>query len=1076
MKEIYLLKQTLLTAVFAGKILPFRKNTVMLFLGITCCFLGSLSFSYGSISPGARDEAKDRFNGNSAGLNSTADMQQVRMTGTITDENGNPLPGVNVQVEGTTIGTISDISGKYSIDLPGRNVVLIFTFVGYTPQKVPVEGKTTINVQLQTTISQLDEVVVVGYGTQKKSDLTGSVVRVNMAEKLSANNVNLLQAIQGDTPGLNVTGGNAAAGDEPSLSVRGRTSLSASDNPLIVIDGVIFNGSLSDINVNDVESIDVLKDASAAAVYGSRSANGVMIVTTKKGKTDKPRFTLTSTYGVQDFTKYLPVMNAEEFAIRLVDYNWEQQLYAWYAKKPTSPSDQGGRPARADVSNRTAVASYLRTQEEKDNYLKGGYDIDWIDAVTRTAPMMMFDLGISGKTDKTNYYFSGSYTDQKGVLRNDQFNRTTVHSNIESKMTDWLTLGLNTDYSYRDYSGLETGFDYARRASPLANSLDANGNYQMILATETYQIHPLGNLLADNYDVRNNLFVIGTAKITIPQVKGLSYNVNYSNTFYTQRQNTFYPKTIYAGSTNNGDARRNDSEERNWLLDNIVTYARDFGMNHRVNVTLLYSRENRTGQNSNITTTGFGNGILGYNAVQLGTLPTVSSGSWEENSVSYMARANYVFRNRYMITGTFRKDGYSGFGASKKYANFPSLSLAWVASEENFVKSLGEWLNTLKIRLSYGANGNQGIGRYSSFSRMATSSYVFGSTTSIGVYPNTMGNENLGWETTNSLNLGIDYGVLSQRISGSVDIYTAQTSNVLVQRTLPTTTGYTSVWTNIGGIANKGIEIALTTVNILKPLKWESRFSFSLNRDEITKLYGGKEDKDIGNSWFIGEPISAIYEYTRTGGVWTEQELYAGKIPVAGFLPGHLRLADLNGDGQVEPNYDRSIIGYQTPNFRWSLGNTLSYRNFTLSIFLNSIMGGNGYYLGNTAALVLHSITTPVSGSGRNTEDTPRVNQYNIYPYWTPDNGVTNMPGIYYAPPREPGYWESRSFVRLQDINLTYSFGKKVLNALKMAGCDIFVSGKNLYTWTNWSGWDPETASNNLPIMKSMTGGIRITW
>ncbi len=1003
--------------------------------------------------------------------------QQLVVSGTVTDsETREAMPGVNIVVKSTTIGTITDINGKYSISVPDASSTLVFSFVGYRNMEAPVAGKTMLNISLEPESSLLDEVVVVGYGVQKKSDLTGSVVRVNMAEKLTSGNTNILQAIQGDTPGLNVTGGGGTAGEQPDLSIRGRTSLSANDNPLIVIDGVIFNGSLSDLNTNDVESVDILKDASAAAVYGSRSANGVMIITTKKGKTDKPTFSLTSSYGVQDFTKYLPLMNAEEFAIRLVDYTWEQKLYAWYAKKPTSPSDQGGRPERGDITIREVVAASLRTQEEKDNYLAGGYDINWIDLVTRTAPMQQFDGSVSGKLNNTIYYISGSYTNQKGVLLNDQFIRTTIHSNVESKMTNWLTIGLNTDYSYRDYSGIETGFDHARRASPLADIYDANGNYKMLLAQENYQVHPLANLLADNEDIRNNLFVIGTAKIEIPRIKGLSYNLNYSNRFYTDRENTFYPKEINAGAANNGSATKENSEERNWLLDNIITYARDFASNHRVNLTLLYSRENRRGQSSELTSAGFGNGILGYNSVELGTLPTVNSGAWEENSVSYMARANYVFKNRYMVTGTVRKDGFSGFGASKKFATFPSLSFAWVASEESFVQNLGDWLNVLKLRISYGTNGNQGIGRYSSFSTMATTSYIFGGATAIGVYPNSMGNNNLGWESTNSLNFGVDYSVLDQRISGSIDVYTAQTSNVLVRRTLPTTTGYQNVWTNIGGISNKGVEFSLTTLNIKLPVRWESRFSFSLNRDEITKLYGGPEDKDIGNSWFIGEPISSIYEYTRTGGVWTEEELYNKQIPVEGFLPGHMRLADLNGDGQVEPNNDRSIIGYQTPNYRFSINNSVSYRNFTLNFFINSIQGGNGYYLGNVGALVLHSITTPVSGSGRNTEDTPRVNQYNIYQYWTPDNGVTNVPGIFYAPPREPGYWVDRSFVRLQDVTLNYSLGEKITNLLKLGSCDIYLSGKNLHTWTKWPGWDPETASNNLPIMKNMTAGIRLVW
>jgi hypothetical protein len=389
-----------------------------------------------------------------------------------------------------------------------------------------------------------------------------------------------------------------------------------------------------------------------------------------------------------------------------------------------------------------------------------------------------------------------------------------------------------------------------------------------------------------------------------------------------------------------------------------------------------------------------------------------------------------------------------------------------VASEEAFIKNMGDWLNLLKLRISYGANGNQGIGRYSSFSMMSSNAYIYGSALAIGVYPSSMGNVDLGWESTNSLNFGLDYAVLDQRISGSIDVYTAQTSNVLVSRTLPLTTGYSSVWTNIGGIANKGIELALTTVNIKSPLRWETRFAFSLNRDKITRLYGGAEDKDIGNSWFVGKSISAIYDYKMTGGLWTEQELYNKQITTAGFYPGQWRLADLNSDGVIDPNNDRSIIGYETPNYRFSINNTFSYKNFTLSFFLNSIQGGNGYYMGNNSGVLMVSTTSDV---------VYRTNITAVRQYWTPDNGVTNAPGIFNAPLRVAQMYQDRSFVRLQDFSLNYRFDPNLLKTLGLDGVTLYINVKNLYTWTKWSGWDPETGSNT-PMMRSIIGGVRLSF
>jgi TonB-linked SusC/RagA family outer membrane protein len=448
----------------------------------------------------------------------------------------------------------------------------------------------------------------------------------------------------------------------------------------------------------------------------------------------------------------------------------------------------------------------------------------------------------------------------------------------------------------------------------------------------------------------------------------------------------------------------------------------------------------------------------------LGTVATVASTAWEENSISYMARANYTYKNRYILTGTVRKDGFSGFGENNKYATFPSLSLGWVTSDESFMKNL-DWLY-LKLRTSYGKNGNQGIGRYSSFSRMAATAYVYGPTTAIAVYPNTLGNSDLGWEATSSFNVGIDYGFLKNRISGSIDLYKSTTDNVLVQRALPATTGYTSVWANIGSIKNRGIEVVLNTVNFKGKFNWTTNVNFTMNRDEISKLYGGANDKDVGNSWFVGESISAIYDYEFAGGLWTEKELYEGKT-LANWYPGQYKYTDLNKDGVIEPNADRKIIGNRSPNYWFSINNAMSYGDFTFSFMLNSIQGGNGYYMSDNAAVI---------NTQWNSDNVYRVNGSAVRPYWTPDNGVNNATGIYNTPVVHGGVYESRSFVRLQDVSLGYNFKPSLLKAVKLETCQLFVSGKNLYTWTKWSGWDPEIGDSNSPLMRNITMGLKFTF
>jgi len=995
--------------------------------------------------------------------------QQKMITGKVTSDDGAPLPGVTVIIKGTTLGTVTDVDGLYNLSVPNESKTLVFSFIGMKSQEVEIGNQASVNVVMASDVIGLEEVIAVGYGTMRKSDLTGSVTRVSVDDKALMPNTNLLQSLSGAAGGVNVVQ-TGFAGGEPTFSIRGKTSLSASDSPLIVLDGIIYNGSISNININDVESIDILKDASAAAVYGSRSANGVMIITTKKGKTEKPTVSFNMYYGYQDMTNNpMKVMNAEQYAIRLTDYYYQQSLYSWYKTNPTSDT---GKPARPDVTNRETVASRLRTQEEKDNYLAGN-EIDWVDEITEVAPIQNYNLSFSGRTERSSYFISGSYSNEEGILLNDEFSRITVRSNVESKITDWLTLGINTSYSYRDYSGIEANLGHARSASPLANNKIGTANYDMYLTGENYMTYPLVNLYVDNSDIRNDLFLSGNAKVTIPWVQGLTYDINYANTYYTRNNNTFWPVTTPDGSGNKGKAVKNPTEERNWILNNIITYLRNFG-DHQVNATLLYSREYGTANSSTLTAEGFDNPALGYNNMGLGTIATVASTAWEQNSISYMARANYSYKSRYMVAATIRRDGFSGFGANNKFASFPSFSAGWVISDEPFLADME--MPYLKFRASYGFNGNQGLGRYKSFSTMGTTSYVYGPTTSIGVYPNTLGNANLAWEKTASLNLGLDFGFLDQRITGSVDVYKAKTSDVLVKRALPPATGYENVWTNLGGIDNKGIEIGLNTINLQGAVRWESGFTFSLNRDKITKLYGGEEDKDVGNSWFVGESISAIYDYEMAGGLWTEADLYSGNI-LANWYPGQYKYVDQGtADGVIEPNADRKIIGYKNPSYQFSISNMISYKNFGLSFLLNSMQGGKNYFLRDNAGVV---------NVAWRSDDVLRINASAVRPYWTPDNGVNNATGVYNSPAVSSGIYESRSFVRLQDISLSYKLGKNALNKLKMNDLQIYIAGKNLYTWTKWSGWDPETVRDddsnttsneaNAPLMRNIILGVKLS-
>ncbi len=990
-----------------------------------------------------------------------AQNQKVNITGKVVDVKGEPLLGVSILEEGTSNGTVTDSEGAYSVIVSSVSSILRFSYMGFEEQTVTVGNRHVIHIELKEAVSELEELVVVGYGTMKKSDLTGAIKSISMDELPSASVANISQSLRGFAAGLNVSGGNRAGG-VPSMSIRGQNTLSASSAPLIVLDGIIFNGNIADINPSDVERIDILKDASSSAIYGSRSANGVVHITTKKGKTEKPRINFDASYGLQDYTNN-PVkwMNAEQYAHRLVDYSYFQKLYTWYKKQPSGPTDLGGKPVHPGYGDEV-VMPFLKSEDERKNW-KAGNDINWIKEVSRVAPTSNYNFSISGGQEKFNYFASVSHTNQAGVLRGDDFKRTTLNLKVEGNVTDWLKIGINSSNSFKDYSGFEADMYGAQNSSPLASKYDENGKYPLLFNEEFLMRHPLRYEYVDDSDKRKNIFIVGTAQIQFPFLKALTYDFNYSNNYVYNAHKTYHPSYSYDGAASRGKASISNSESTYWILNHILHYVETFNEMHKIDVTLLYTQDKLSGNGSTTNATKFSNEILGFNNVGFSEQYNIGSSAYEQSSLGYMARLNYSLLNRYLFTGTYRRDGFSGFGKKNKLADFYSASLAWNVTEETFMKGTSKWLDYLKLRISYGQNGNQGIGRYSSLSRMRNSNYIFDSTPYIGLSPSTLGNESLSWETTNSSNFGVDFSLFNQRVSGNIDFYVANTKSVLVKRNLPGSTGYTNVWTNIGKVNNKGVEIELNSVNIEVPFRWESRFVFSLNRDKIVDLYGDGKD-DIGNHWFIGKPISAIYDYERTGGVWTEEQLYNKQI-LDGFYPGQFRLKDFNGDHKITSGEDRTIVGYATPNFRFGIGNTISYKNFSLYFFLNSIQGGGGYYLGDLKRLL---------EATSDYDYAQRANQPAIRTNWMPENGVDDTPAIYNYPTISSGNYQDRSFIRLQDVSLSYNFSQKLLGKLKIDGLQLYINGHNLCTWTNWEGFDPELGGYYEMMTRDVNVGLRL--
>jgi TonB-linked SusC/RagA family outer membrane protein len=962
-------------------------------------------------------------------------LLEVTISGKVTDENGESLPGATVTVAGTTTGTVTDLDGRYSLTVP-ENSVLVFSFIGYENQRISLDNRSIIDVVMVPDMSSLEEVVVIGYGTAKKKDLTGAISRVNLEQQRLQPNLNVVQSMRGTIAGVTVTD-NGRPGSDASIVIRGRNSISASNDPLIVLDGVIYaGGRLSDINPGDIESIDILKDASSAAVYGSLAANGVIEITTKKGKSGKPKVSWNSFYGFSDFAHIPKYLDADQY-LRV----------------------------RADAER--ADGGSLPFQAIEQANIDAGISLNPFEEINRTAPMANTELSISGKADRVTYYVSGSFSDVKSPVKGDNFSRIAGRVNLDVAATDWLNIGLNTGYSAKDNSGIRANLVNTTLLSPFANLFYEDGLPRpQPMGIGLVENPLLGHLLWDNFVKSKTLFVNSYADVLLP-IKGLSYRFNLG---YTQRNddNFFYqPGFQREQFFSLGSGNKNHYEAQNLTIENIVKYNQVINIDHELNFTFLYGVYLLQDQGSRLSSNNIFNDALGWNALGIGENYDINSFAGESQQLSTMGRVGYRYRGKYIVDFSLRRDGYSAFGAGNKYGVFPAIGLSWNIIEESFLSNV-TFLDNLKLRASWGENGNRGVNRYSSLSNMARTNYVFGdgAASSVGLFTTTMANPNLGWETTTSTNLGIDFAVLKSRISGSVEAYYSRTTDLLLNQTIPNTSGFQTFLRNIGKTENKGIEISLNIINLEKnDFMWSTNVAFSLNRNKILSLTGrdvdgdGIEDDDIASRWFIGQPLGSNFDFVFDG---IFQEGADDLSLIQGAQPGHVRFRDLDGDGLVTPK-DRQVLHSDQPNFLMGITNIFTYKAFSLMVMFNMRQGGYS--------------PIPTINPGTNFYDLANVLDV---PYWTPENPINTHPAVNYRNPLGYSFYQSRSFVRLQDVSLSYVFPQALLERIKVNRLEMFVSGKNLLTWTNWQGWDPEFGSggrspgNNGPLLKSYTLGLNI--
>ena len=978
-----------------------------------------------------KDNKKDH--NDSQAFLQTVEQQQKTLSGVVVDAGGLSLPGASVLVKGTKNSVSTDIDGKFSIRVDDTATTLVISYVGFDSVEVPIGNKTDFRITLNESSQSLEEVVVVGYGTQKRSDITGSVASVPKERLENLPVTNIMQAIQGTTAGLKISQGSSVPGSTASVQVRGVNSINANTSPLIVLDGIPFFGSTNDINANDIKSIEVLKDASAVAIYGTRGSNGVILITSKRGNVNgKPIIKYSGYVGYEEISNPLKPMGPDAYV----------QKYADFLKANNLPQ--------------TAV---LPNASEVDNY-NAGITTDWLKEATQSGQIQEHNLSISSGTDKFQYFISGSKLKQDGVVKGYQFQKTNFRVNIDSQITDYLKIGTSAFFTENNYDGGRANLLNANAMSPYSVAKNENGSYLIYpMAPELLFPNPLLGLVTDRLNRGKNLTGSGYAEIT--PLKGLTYKLNGA---YTYNLGRFASYVGRAANDNSGTAIVSNDETSNWVIENILTYNKDFNKHH-IDVTGLYSAQKVDYFRSESRAVGFINDGLSYNNLSAATTKSNFSNANGYSLVSQMGRINYSYDSRYLFTATARRDGYSAFGANtNKYGVFPSVALGWNITNESFLKDVS-LLNNLKLRLSHGETGNQAIGVNQTATTASTVQQAFDGVALTGILYNDIGNANLNWESTVSTNIGLDFSLLDNRIGGSIELYKSKTKDILLRRSIPNITGYTTIWDNLGKMKNKGLEITLNTVNIRNEgFSWKTDFNFSQYKNELTDLYGDGKD-DLGNNWFIGKPLRVAFDYEKEG-IWQvgEEAQIALQDPIA--KPGDLKFKDQNGDGKIDNN-DKVILGQRDPKWTGGMTNTFRYKNFNLSIFIETSQGG----------LRSNRDLTYADEAGRR-------NLPEDFRYWTAENKDNYWPSLSaFKNYRGYGFWEDYSYVRIKDVRFSYQFPKEMLGKY-LGGVTIYTAVRNLHTFTKWYGWDPEMNyasrgsdgwENNYPVVRSFSFGVNIT-
>jgi len=966
----------------------------------------------------------------SVGMQQLYGQQNSAVTGVVTDTQQEPLIGVTVKVKGTQIGTTTGMDGKYSFQGVAPDAVLEFSYIGYQKVAVTVGKRSSIDIILHEESSNLDEIVVVGYGVQRKSDLTGSVGSMQSDDIIKQATTSAAEALRGQIAGVSVVNVGGKPGGDMEIEIRGVNTIGQASPPLIIIDGTETDISLfSTLNPNTIEKVDVLKDASATAVYGSRGSNGVIIVTTKSGKPGKNVVRYDGTYGVRLIRQKPDMMNAEEFSRMhgVMDLYWGNMT----------------RQHRLDDGERANVLS--------------GKTTDWIDMLTNNGMQTSHNLSLSGGNQNETHFINLGYTKEEGNLSPEGFERFSVSLKMSGRVGKVFNMGghISINYTNTDLAGGE----YLRsiyRTRPTTRCFDDDNEPVFWLNTWEQQIpNPYFEKL--NSARRNRRFQgWGNIFAEVKPISTLVIRTDFKPSYNHQREGVFedvFTKANAGRMPAYASLKNFTTYAYTW--DNTVNYNQTFGK-HKIAATGLFSMQLNQLESSGMEAEGMKWNTLWDNMGASDAVRLINSSKKQSRLMSYMARINYTYDNRYMFTVTGRADGSSRLSKGNKWGFFPSAAVAWVASQESFLKDINE-LSNLKFRFSYGMSGNDRVNSYSSFMTLTRANYDFGGEAGVGFIPTSLSNKDLRWEKSEEFNIGLDLGLFKNRVSLSADIYKKTTKDLILLRKLPTHLGYENIYDNIGSLSNKGIELSLSTVNIVSgSFQWSTKVNFAMNRNKIIDLYGDKTD-DIGNGLFIGNPVKTNYSYIYDG-IWQMGEAlpdnFSGTITPStknkyGQTPGQAKVVDRDGDFLISAEHDKDIIGNADPKWTGGITNTFNYKGFDLSVFVYARYGEQ------KLSTFHETFASDYSG---------RFNVLN-YDYWTPENTSAK----HWAPAsqanseyRKAANYLDCSFVKVGNITLGYEFNRKLLKNVGLSRLRVYMTALNPFVFSKYDGFDPEWAERSI--------------